>query len=79
MTLSLKHVADRIANTITRHHCQAVYSSQASRHVAEQIDALYWRTGSTEDAWGRGGDDDVLNRGANLTDPAWVKHNHNTT
>ena len=29
-------------NVVARHHHRAVYSSQALRHVAEQIDALYW-------------------------------------
>ena len=32
-------------NTIARHHNKAAYSLQTIRHVAEQIDALYWASG----------------------------------
>ncbi|KAI9878051.1 MAG: hypothetical protein M1830_002066 [Pleopsidium flavum] len=32
-----------LVNTIARRHGRAVYSSQAVRCVAEQIDALYWK------------------------------------
>ncbi|KAI9799761.1 MAG: hypothetical protein M1833_003880 [Piccolia ochrophora] len=47
-----------------RHHNRAVYSSQALRQVAEQIDALYWASGE------RGGyyeGDDGLGKGVDLT------------
>ncbi|KAI9838395.1 MAG: hypothetical protein M1819_005664 [Sarea resinae] len=36
-------------NAIVRRHNRAAYSSEALRHVAEQIDALYWAAGAPED------------------------------
>ncbi|KAI9680677.1 MAG: hypothetical protein M1817_004117 [Caeruleum heppii] len=35
-------------NVVASHHAKASYSSQALRHVAEQIDTLYWASGRTE-------------------------------
>jgi len=54
-------------NTLIRHHNRIVYSSQSLRHVAEQIDALFWEAGApplhTEDA-----DPDAVDRDADLRD-----------
>ncbi|KAI9823714.1 MAG: hypothetical protein M1832_002271 [Thelocarpon impressellum] len=51
-------------NLVARHHNRAAYSSQALRHVAEQIDALYWVSGDP----GRNvGGDEVLERGVDLS------------
>lgn len=33
-------------NNIIRHHNRTVYSSQSLRHVAEQIDTLFWEAGA---------------------------------
>ena len=35
-------------NSIIRHHNRTVYSSQTIRHVAEQIDRLYWVSGEPD-------------------------------
>ncbi|MCJ1250935.1 hypothetical protein MMC30_008163 [Trapelia coarctata] len=52
-------------NTLLRHHNRTVYSSQSLRHVAEQIDALFWEAGAPplhcEDA-----DPDTVDRDADL-------------
>lgn len=56
----------RTVNTIARHHKRAVYSSQALRHVAEQIDALYWAAAEPdgdEEAEGT----DALEKGSDFT------------
>lgn len=54
-------------NTLLRHHNRTVYSSQSLRHVAEQIDALFWEAGApplrSDDA-----DADVIDRDADLKD-----------
>ncbi|KAI9812899.1 MAG: hypothetical protein M1827_004417 [Pycnora praestabilis] len=53
-------------NTIARRHNKAAYSSQALRHVAEQIDALYWAAGAV-DSDIRVGGEEVLEKGVDLT------------
>ena len=35
-------------NRLIRRHNKAVYSSLAVRHVAEQIDTLYWEAGAAD-------------------------------
>lgn len=35
-------------NARIQEHSKLVYSSQAQRHVAEQVDALYWMAGERE-------------------------------
>ena len=47
-------------NSLAREHHKTVYSSQAVRHVAEQIDALYWASGERAV---RVADDEALERG----------------
>lgn len=60
-----------VVNTIARHHNRAVYSSQALRHVAEQIDALYWAAAAPDqEAEIRG--EDVLEKGLDLSTAEWV-------
>jgi len=54
-------------NVVAKRHQKLVYSSQALRHVAEQIDDLYQKKDDSEDGITR--EDDVLRRGANLKDP----------
>ena len=44
----IANVFTRTVNTIARNHKRAVYSSQALRHVAEQIDALYWASAAPD-------------------------------
>lgn len=54
-------------DTTARSHKRAVYSSQALRHVAEQIDALYWASAAPDrDAEGYGGGEGV-ERGVDLS------------
>ncbi|PUU72243.1 kinetochore Sim4 complex subunit Fta4 [Tuber borchii] len=54
-------------NVVAKRHQKLVYSSQALRHVAEQIDDLYQKKDDSEEGITR--EDDVLRRGANLKDP----------
>ncbi|CUS14085.1 unnamed protein product [Tuber aestivum] len=54
-------------NVVAKRHQKLVYSSQALRHVAEQIDDLYQK--KDDDVEGITQEDDVLRRGANLKDP----------
>jgi len=54
-------------NIVAKRHQKLVYSSQALRHVAEQIDDLYQKKDDSEE--GITQEDDVLRRGANLKDP----------
>lgn len=56
-----------IVNSIVRHHNRAAYSFQALRHVAEQIDRLYWASGAPDAAL-TGYGDDVLEKGIDLND-----------
>jgi len=55
-------------NTLLREHSKLVYSSQAARHVAEQIDRLYWAAGERDET-GRTAEEsaEVLERGVDLT------------
>ncbi|KAI5797447.1 kinetochore Sim4 complex subunit Fta4 [Peziza echinospora] len=62
-------------NLTARKHNRLIYSAQAIRHVAEQIDALYREAAeSAEEARragggaGAGGEYDLLRRGVDLTD-----------
>jgi hypothetical protein len=50
-------------NSRIREHSKLVYSTPAQRHVAEQIDALYWAAGE-KDIQGRGGE--ALEQGVDL-------------
>ncbi|KAG0638014.1 kinetochore Sim4 complex subunit Fta4 [Tuber brumale] len=54
-------------NVVAKRHQKLVYSSQALRHVAEQIDDLYQKKDDSVE--GITQEDDVLRRGANLKDP----------
>ncbi|CAZ81716.1 unnamed protein product [Tuber melanosporum] len=54
-------------NVVAKRHQKLVYSSQALRHVAEQIDDLYQK--KDDNVEGITQEDDVLRRGANLKDP----------
>jgi hypothetical protein len=49
-------------NATIKEHSKLVYSSQAQRHVAEQIDRLYWQAGERDIDTGDG-----LERGADLS------------
>jgi hypothetical protein len=49
-------------NETIKKHSKLVYSSQAQRHVAEQIDKLYWQAGDRDVSTGDG-----LERGADLS------------
>ncbi|KAI9730872.1 MAG: hypothetical protein M1834_005590 [Cirrosporium novae-zelandiae] len=55
------------AHTIVLRHNNAVYSSQAQRHIAEQIDQLYWNSSNPESSQRYL---HVLSKDADLTDPA---------
>lgn len=50
-------------NEAIRKHNKLVYPSQAQRHVAEQIDRLYWQAGEQDVDTGEG-----LERGADLSE-----------
>jgi Kinetochore complex Fta4 of Sim4 subunit, or CENP-50 len=50
-------------NEAIKKHSKLVYSSQAQRHVAEQIDRLYWQAGERDVDTGDG-----LERGADLSE-----------
>lgn len=54
-----------IVNAVARRHHRLVYSTQALRQVAGQIDTLYWEA-AEEDEGG------VLCRGVDLRDPRYV-------
>jgi hypothetical protein len=57
-------------NEAIKKHSKLVYSSQAQRHVAEQIDRLYWQAGEQDVGTGEG-----LERGADLSEiPIRVRH-----
>jgi hypothetical protein len=49
-------------NEAIKKHSKLVYSSQAQRHLAEQIDRLYWQAGEQDVDIGDG-----LERGADLS------------
>ncbi|KZF19638.1 hypothetical protein L228DRAFT_250685 [Xylona heveae TC161] len=59
-------------NAIARRHNKSAYSSEALRHVAEQIDALYWESGAVS-----GGADEQdrsgLELGADLAQPETIE------
>jgi hypothetical protein len=50
-------------NEAIKKHSKLVYSSQAQRHVAEQIDRLYWQAGERDVDTGEG-----MERGADLSE-----------
>ncbi|PWW78314.1 hypothetical protein C7212DRAFT_323623 [Tuber magnatum] len=54
-------------NVVAKRHQKLVYSSQALRHVAEQIDDLYQKKDDSME--GITQEDNVLRRGTNLKDP----------
>ncbi|KAI9767782.1 MAG: hypothetical protein M1840_005463 [Geoglossum simile] len=53
-------------NGLAHHHNKTAYSSHAQRHVAEQIEALYWSAGEIDRAIMV---DDALDRGVDLRRP----------
>lgn len=57
----------KTVNSIVRHHNRTAYSFQALRHVAEQIDRLYWASGAPDAAL-TGYGDHVLEKGIDLND-----------
>jgi hypothetical protein len=80
-TLPEKAVHDALfkLNHRLQQHARRVYPPQATRHVAEQIDQLYWNAAvaaaeGDEEADADGGDDELeaLNLGADLTNPAVI-------
>ncbi|KAL9121059.1 MAG: hypothetical protein Q9187_002387 [Circinaria calcarea] len=54
-------------NSIVRHHNRTVYSSQTIRHVAEQIDRLYWVSGEPDVHTGAA-EDGLVGREVDLRD-----------
>lgn len=56
-----------LVNIVAKKHQKLVYSAQALRHVAEQIDDLYWKNNNNLEGTTR--DDDALRRGVDLKDP----------
>lgn len=56
-----------LVNIVAKKHQKLVYSAQALRHVAEQIDDLYWK--NNNNLGGTTRDDDALRRGVDLKDP----------
>lgn len=56
-----------LVNVVAKRHQKLVYSAQALRHVAEQIDDLYWKKSDNIEGLTR--EDDVLRRGVDLKDP----------
>lgn len=60
----------RLVNTIVRHHNRTVYSAQAIRHVAEQIDALYWAAGAPDKHEGQL-EDAAISEETDLRDPEY--------
>ncbi len=53
-------------NEAIKKHSKLVYSGQAQRHVAEQIDRLYWQAGERDVDPGDG-----LERGADLSEDSF--------
>lgn len=58
-------------NNILRQHNRAAYSTQASRHVAEQIDSLYWISAEPESYTGEL-DEGEISRDADLRDDEYA-------
>lgn len=67
-TPSPQRALTEAVNAVARKHHRIVYSTQALRQVAEQIDTLYWEASNGED----GIEDDVLRRGVDLKDPEYA-------
>lgn len=65
--LRQKHIDEALTqlNAQIRKHSKLAYSHVAQRHVAEQIDALYWRAGDRDVRDGRLGDEG-LERGVDF-------------
>ena len=57
---------------VARKHHSLVYSSQTLRHVAEQIDALYWEATLGREGDGVGPELAVLRAGVDFRLPEWV-------
>ena len=53
-------------NRLLKRHAKIVYSTLAIRHVAEQIDKLYWQSAAPVESQDRA-EDDVLRQGDDLT------------
>ncbi|KAH0545132.1 hypothetical protein FGG08_000744 [Glutinoglossum americanum] len=65
-------------NSLAHHHNTTAYSSHAQRHVAEQIEALYWSAGEIDRAIMI---DDALDRGVDLRQPEYahrIEYRHMT-
>jgi hypothetical protein len=58
-----------VVNNLAHHHNRTAYSSHAQRHVAEQIEALYWSAGEIDRAIMV---DDALDRDVDLRQPEYV-------
>lgn len=66
-----------LVNRLIRRHNKSVYSSLAIRHVAEQIDSLYWDAGEATQSHPTtsvdgGISDYVLRQSDDLTQEEWV-------
>jgi Kinetochore complex Fta4 of Sim4 subunit, or CENP-50 len=59
-----------VVNSLAHHHNKTAYSSHAQRHVAEQIEALYWSAGEIDRAIMV---DDALDQGVDLRRPEYVR------
>ena len=58
-------------NTKLKEHNRSVYSAPSQRHVAEQIDALYWKVVSENDMQADQ-DSVIVTKGTDLTQPEYV-------
>ena len=58
-------------NSMLKQHCNLVYSSPALRHVAEQVDSLYWLTVTGEEGI-KSAPPSVLHQELDLTDSRCV-------
>ncbi|KAI9705057.1 MAG: hypothetical protein M1836_006840 [Candelina mexicana] len=54
-------------NTLHRRHTKSAYSSQPLRHVAEQIDRLYWEAGAPQQS-SDANSIEILNKASDYTD-----------
>ena len=63
-------------SVVARKHHSLVYSSQTLRHVAEQIDALYWEATLGREGDGVGPELAVLRAGVDFRLREWVSPSH---
>jgi hypothetical protein len=64
-------------NTKLKEHNRSVYSAPSQRHVAEQIDALYWRVVSENDM-NSDPDSVIVTKDVDLTQSEYVSTVSNT-